>query len=85
MVAASLHASSMDQVGTTTGDDVAAAHIHGNAHHAMRRYSTAGRGHYRSDMSSTSLCVKVGPSTALSVQLSLRVVGVSCTAGDQTL
>lgn len=55
MVAASLHASSMDQVGAATGDNVAAAHVHGDAHHAMRRHSTTGRGDHRGDMSSARL------------------------------
>ena len=74
MVAASLHASSMNQVGAAAGDDVAAAHVHGDANHAMRGHTTTGRGDNRGDMSSTGLRVKVGSPAALPVQLSLRVV-----------
>lgn len=75
----------MDQVGASAGDDVAAAHIHRDAHHAMRGHPTAGRGDHRGDMSSTGLRVKVGSSTALPIQLSLRVVGVSRSAGERSL
>lgn len=83
VVAASLHTSAMYQVGTATGDNVAAAaHVHGNADHAVRGDATTGRGHHRSDMSAASLRVKIVSSTVLPVQLSLRVVGVGRPAGD---
>lgn len=85
MVAASLHTSSMDQVGASTGDDVAAAHVHRDAHHAMRGHPTTGRGDHRGDMSSTRLRVKVGPPTTLPIQLSLRVVGVGRSAEEGSL
>lgn len=84
MVAASLHASSMDQIGTAAGDDMAAAYVHGNAHHAMRWHPATGRGDHCGDMSSTSLRVKVGSTTALPVQLSFRVVGVGCATMDRS-
>lgn len=76
VVAASLHISAVDQVGAAAGDDVAAAHVHCNAYHAVRGHATAGRGDHRGNMTSTSLRVKVGPATALPVQLCLGVVGV---------
>lgn len=85
MVTASLHTSAMDQVGASAGDDVAAAHVHSDAHHAMRGHPTTGRGDHRGDMSSTSLRVKVGSPTALPIQLSLRVVGVGRSAGKRSL
>lgn len=85
MVTASLHTSAMDQVGASTGDDVAAAHVHSDAHHAMRGHPTTGRGDHRGDMSSTGLRVKVGSPTALPIQLSLRVVGVGRSAGKTSL
>lgn len=55
MVAASLHTSSMDQVGAAAGYDVAAAYVHSNPHHAMRGHPTTGRGDHRGDVSSTGL------------------------------
>lgn len=70
----------MDQVGASTGDDVAAAHVHSDAHHAMRGYPTTGRRDHCSDMSSTGLRIKVGSPTALAVKLSLGVVGVRSSA-----
>lgn len=75
----------MDQVGASAGDDVAAAHIHSDAHHAVRGHPTTGRGDHCGDMSSTSLRVKVGAPTALPVQLSLGVVGVGRSAGERSL
>lgn len=85
MVAASLHTSSMDQVGASAGDDVAAAHVHSDAHHAMRGHTTTGGGDHGGDMSSTGLRVKVGSPTALPIQLSLGVVGVGRSAGERSL
>ncbi len=85
VVTAPFHIPSMDQVGASAGDDVAAAHVHGDAHHAVRGYPTTGRGDHRGDMSSTSLRVKVGSPTALSIQLSLRVVGVGRSAARRSL
>lgn len=85
VVAASLHASSVDQVGAAARDDVAAAHIHGDAHHAMRGHPTAGRGDHRGDVSSTGLRVKVSSTAALPVQLSLGVVGVCRSAAGRLL
>lgn len=80
MVAASLHTSSMNQIGASAGDDVAAAHVHSDAHHAMRGHPTTGGGDHGGDMSSAGLRVKVGSPTALPVQLSLWVVGVGRSA-----
>lgn len=83
VVAASLHISAVDQVGAAAGDDVAAAHIHGDAYHAMSGHAAAGRGDHRGNMTSTGLRVKVGPATALPVQLCLGVVGVGCSAAER--
>ena len=83
MVPAAFHVSSVDQVGASAGDDVAAAHVHGDAHHPMRGHTAAGRGDHRGDMSSTALRVKVVAPAALPVQLSVGVVGVGRTAGGK--
>lgn len=72
----------MNQVGASAGDYVAAAHVHSDAHHAMRGHPTPRRGDNRGH---TSLWVKVRPSTALPIQLSLRVVGVGGSAGERLL
>lgn len=85
VVAAPLHASSMEQVGTAAGDDVAAAHVHGNAHHAMGGHPTTGRGDHCGDMSATGLWVKVGSPTRLPIQLSLGVVRVGRSAEERLL
>ena len=85
VVAAPLHTSTMNQVGASAGNDVAAAHIHSDAHHAVRGHPTTGRGDHRGDMSSTRLRVKVGAPAALPVQLGLGVVGVGCPAGERSL
>lgn len=84
MVAASLHVAAMKQVGAATGNDVAAAHVHGNAHHAVRGHATTGRGDHRGDVCSTGLRVKVGPPTALPIQLTLGVIGVGCSTGGES-
>lgn len=73
----------MDQVSASTGDDVAAAHVHSDAHHPVRGHTAAGRGDHRGDMTSTALWVKVVPTTALPIQLSFRVVGVGRSAGGK--
>lgn len=75
----------MDQIGASAGDDVAAAHVHSDAHHAMRGHATTGRRDHRGDMSSTRLRVKVGCPTALPIQLSFWVVGVGRSAGKRSL
>lgn len=75
----------MNQVGAATGNDVAAAHVHGDANHAMRGHTTTSRGDHRGDVSSTSLRVKVGPPTALPIQLTLRIIGVGCATGERSL
>lgn len=82
MVAASLHAPSVDQIGAATGDDMAAAYVHGDAHHAVRWHPSTGRGHHRGDVSAPGLRVKVRAAAALPVQLSVRVVGVCCATVD---
>lgn len=84
MVTAALHIPAMDQVGAATGDDVTTAHVHGNAYHPMWGHTTTGRGNHRGNMTSTSLRVKVGPATALPVQLSLGVVGVGCSSAERS-
>lgn len=81
MVTAPFHVSSVDQVSASAGDDVAAAYVHGDAHHPVRGHTAAGRGDHCGDMSSTALRVKVAPPTALPIQLSVGVVGVGRTAG----
>lgn len=83
VVTASLHTPTVDQVGASAGDDVAAAHIHSDAHHAMGGHPTTGRGDHRGDVGATGLRVKVGSTAALPIQLSLGVVGVGCTAGKR--
>lgn len=81
VVTAPFHISPVDQVSASTGDDVAAANVHSDAHHPVRGHTTAGRGHHCGDVTSTALRVKVVPSTALPIQLSFRIVGVGCSAG----
>ena len=81
MVAVSVHAGAVDQVGAATGDDLTAAHVHGDAHHAVGRHATAGRRHHSGHLGATGLRVEVGPSAALPVQLGVWVVGVSGAAG----
>lgn len=81
MVTAPFHISSVDQVSASAGDDVAAAHVHGDAHHPVRGHAAAGRGHHRGHMTSTALGVEVVPPTALPIQLSFGVVGVGRSAG----
>lgn len=81
VVTAPFHISPVDQVGASTGDDVAAADVHSDAHHPVRGHTAAGRGHHRGDVASTALRVKVVASTALPVQLSFGVVGVGRSAG----
>lgn len=83
MVTAPFHVASVDQVRASTGDDVAAAHVHSDAHHPVRGHTSAGRGDHCGDMTSTALRVKVVPPAALPVQLSVRVVGVGRTAGEK--
>lgn len=83
VVTAPLHTPSVDQVGASAGDDVAAAHIHGDAHHAVRGHPATGRGDHRGDVSATSLRVEVGCTAALPIQLSLGVVGVRRSAGEK--
>lgn len=82
MVAASLHAPAVDQVGAATGDDLTTTHIHGDAHHTVGR-PAAGRGDHRGDLGTPTLRVKVGSSTTLPIQLGLRVIGVGCPAGER--
>lgn len=77
MVAA-VHAS-VDEISATAGDDLAAAHIHGDAHHAVRGHA-AGRGDHRGDLRRPCLSVKVGVTAGLTVKLGIVVVGVCCTA-----
>lgn len=83
VVTAAFHVASVDQVSASTGDDVAAAYVHSNAHHPVRGHTAAGRGDHSGDMTSTALRVKVVAPTALPVQLSVRVVGVGRTAGGK--
>lgn len=64
---------------------MAAAHIHGDAHHAMRGHPAAGRGDHRGDMGSAGLRVKVSTAAALPVQLSLGVVGVGRSTAGRSL
>lgn len=75
MVAPSLHVAPVDEVGAAAGDDLAAAHIHGDAHHAVRVHAARGR-HHRGDLGAPCLRVEVRPAAALTVQLSLVVVGI---------
>lgn len=76
MVAAPFHAAPVDQVSASTGDDVAAAHVHGDAHHPVGGHAAAGGGDHGGHMTSAGLRVKVVPPAALAVQLSVGVVGV---------
>lgn len=55
MVSASLHVSPVDQVGASAGDDVAAAHVHGDAYHAVRGDTAACRGDHRGNVGSAGL------------------------------
>lgn len=82
VVAVALHAAAVDQVGAAAGDDVAATHVHGDAHHAVRGHAAAGRRHHRGDVGPTGLGVEVGAAAALAVQLGLRVVGVGRPAAE---
>lgn len=81
MVAAALHPT-MDQVGTAAGDDLTAAHVHGDSHHAVGGHS-ASRGDDGGNLSTTGLRVKIGASTALAVQLGLWVVRVCSTTEER--
>ena len=81
VVAAALHAP-VDQVGAAAGDDLAAAHVHGDAHHAVRGHA-AGRRHHRRHLGAARLGVEVGAAAALPVQLGLGVVGVGCPSGGR--
>lgn len=81
VVPAPFHAPPVDQVSASTGDDVAAAHVHGDAHHPVGGHAAAGRGDHGGHMTSAGLRVKVVPPTALAVQLSVGVVGVGRAAG----
>jgi len=84
VVAAPLHAAPVDQVGAAAGDDVAAAHVHGDAHHAVGGHAAAGRGHHRGDVGAAGLRVEVrAPPAALPVQLGLGVVGVGRPAVEE--
>lgn len=83
VVATSLHTSSVDQVGAAAGDDVTTAHFHSNTNHAMRGHATTGRGDHCGDVSSTSLRVKVCSPTVLPVQLTLGIIGISCSAMER--
>lgn len=83
MVSAALHVAPVDQVGAPAGDDVAAAHVHGDAHHAVGGDGAAGRGDHRGDVGPAGLRVKVGPPAVLPVQLGVRVVGVGRPAGGR--
>lgn len=83
VVPAPLHVPSVDQVSASTGDDVAAADVHGDAHHPVRGHATAGGGDHCGDVTPTALRVEVAPPTALAIQLSLRVVGVGRSAGER--
>lgn len=80
MVSVAVHAT-VDEIGTATGDDLAATYIHGNAHHAMRRHPT-GRGNHRGHLGPSSLGVKVGTATTLPIQMGIGVVGV-CSATEK--
>lgn len=84
VVSASLHVSPVDQVGASAGDDVAAAHVHGDAYHAVRGDTAACRRDHRGNVGSAGLWVKVRSSTVLSVQLGIRVVGVGRSAGGRS-
>lgn len=81
VVPAALHVAPMDQVRAPAGDNVAASHVHGDAHHAVGRNGAAGRGDHCGDVGPTGLGVKVGPSAVLPVELGVRVVGVGRSAG----
>lgn len=83
MVSAPLHVASMDQVCAPAGDDVAAAHVHCNAHHAVGGDGATGRGNHSGDMGPAGLGVKVGPSAILPIELGVRVVGVGRSAGGR--
>lgn len=72
MVAAALHPA-VDQVGTAAGNNLTAAHVHGDSHHAVRGHS-ASRGDDGGNLSTTCLRVEIGASAALSVQLGIWVV-----------
>lgn len=85
VVTVSLHAAAVDQVGASAGDDVAAAHVHGDAHHAVRGQAAAGGGDHRGDVRPAALGVEIGAPAVLAVQLSLGVVGIGCSAGERRL
>lgn len=82
VVSAPLHVAPVDQVCAPTGDDVAAAHVHCDAHHAVAGDCATG-GDHSGDMGPASLGVKVGPSAVLPVELGVRVVGVGRSAGGR--
>lgn len=73
MVAA-VHAP-VDKISAAAGDHMAAAHVHGDAHHAVGGHA-AGRGDHRGDLRRPCLSVKVGVTAGLTVQLGIMVIGV---------
>lgn len=80
MVASTIHPA-MDQIGTAAGNDLTATHIHGDSHHAMSGHST--RRDDGGNLSTTRLRVKIGTSTALSIQLGLWVIRVCSTTEER--
>lgn len=72
VVAAALHPA-VNQVGTATGNDLTAAHVHGDSHHAVGRHSTSRRDN-SGNLSSPRLRVEIVASAALSIELGFRVV-----------
>lgn len=77
VVAATLHPA-VNQVGTAAGNDLTAAHVHGDSHHAVGRNSASRRDDC-GNLSTPRLRVKIGASTALSIQLGLWVIRVCST------
>lgn len=74
--------STVDQVGTAAGNDLTAAHVHGDAHHAVGGHSAGGRDN-GGNLSPPRLGVEIGASAALSVQLGVWVVRVCSATEDR--
>lgn len=74
----------VEEISAAAGDDLAAAHVHGDTHHAMRGHA-AGRGDHRGDLRGPCLAVEVGVTAGLRVELGIVVIGVRRAAERQRI
>lgn len=69
------------EIGAAAGDHLAAAHVHGDTHHAVGGHA-AGRRDHCGDLRRPWLGVEVGVAAGLTVKLGVVVVGVRCAAKE---